>query len=152
MILDQSFLVSHIFTSRSWIHVCTATDDLKTAWVELLGRPFHGLDPALFSSDFELIENRYLKEAAKKSLANAGREQEGFYDFSLNSVKCEEGDIIVIILSDCHEMPTEALHTLIGKATEHKAHIAVIELHAHANNGISNHSFLELFLLSSFYP
>uniref|UniRef100_A0A914X6Q8 SIS domain-containing protein n=1 Tax=Plectus sambesii TaxID=2011161 RepID=A0A914X6Q8_9BILA len=124
---------THMTERKSWIHVCTAADEQKAAWEELLGRPFHGLEPASFSSDFEHITNCYLKEAAIKSLANAGREQEEFYDFSLNSVKCEEGDLVVVILSDCHPMPAKALENLISKAVENKARIAVIELHAPAN-------------------
>lgn len=143
VIVCTNFIIIYDFSvHRSWIHVFTAADDLKSGWIELLGRAFHGLDPARFSSDFEQITNPYLKEAAKKSLANAGREQESFYDFSLNSVKCEEGDLVVIIVSDCHEMPADALRTLIGKAVGNKAHVAVIELHASANTGNLSAVFL----------
>src|SRR5690606_10324623 len=37
---------------RSWIQVWTPADDQAQAWLALLHRPFHGLDPALYEAPF----------------------------------------------------------------------------------------------------
>ncbi len=70
---------------RCWLQVWTEGTDLREAWRNFLGRPFRGLDPALYGKPFsEQVADPYLREAALRSLANAGNDQEHFYDFSFS--------------------------------------------------------------------
>ena len=66
-----------------WIQVWTEGKDLHEAWQNFLGREFHGLEEKLYKPFFlDQIEDSYLKEAAIKSLSQAGNDQKDLYDFS----------------------------------------------------------------------
>lgn len=89
---------------KSWIQVWTpATDKLK-AWENFLGRPFYGLDKKFYEEPFsQNIEDTYLKNAALRSLNNAGSEQQFLYDFSYSKPNVDvhgpqENDLGVMVL------------------------------------------------------
>ena len=67
---------------KSWIQVWTTSSNLAEAWHSLLGRQFHGLNYDKYQAVFSQISSDYLREAALKSLKNAGNEQQFLYDFS----------------------------------------------------------------------
>ncbi|RPJ54666.1 MAG: hypothetical protein EHM24_31465, partial [Acidobacteria bacterium] len=58
---------------KCWFQVATAASTAAEAWQAFLGRPFRGLDPALYRKPFETeVEDPYLRRAALASLARAG--------------------------------------------------------------------------------
>ncbi|NOR13865.1 MAG: hypothetical protein GQ545_11495 [Candidatus Aminicenantes bacterium] len=66
-----------------WLQVWTEGEDLHEAWQKFLGREFHGLEEKFYKPFFlDQIEDSYLKEAALKSLSQAGNDQKNLYDFS----------------------------------------------------------------------
>jgi len=68
---------------RCWIQVWTEAPDARAAWLAFLGRPFRGLDPALYRKPFaEDVDDPYLREKALASLTKAGDDQALLYDFS----------------------------------------------------------------------
>ena len=91
---------------KCWVQVWTEASDLHQAWQAFLGRPFRGLNPAIYRKPFEQsVEDPYLREAALRSLANAGDDQEGSYDFSFSEENIRRrgpraGDLGVAVLTD----------------------------------------------------
>jgi N-acetylmuramic acid 6-phosphate (MurNAc-6-P) etherase len=91
---------------KCWLQVWTEADDLKEAWKKFLGRPFRGLESSFYRATFEeKVEDPYLREAALRSLANAGNDQELLYDFSFSASNVERrgpqaGDLGVAVLVD----------------------------------------------------
>jgi N-acetylmuramic acid 6-phosphate etherase len=91
---------------KCWVQVWTEASDLKEAWQVFLGRPFRGLEPALYRAPFEQsVADPYLREAALRSLSNAGNDQESAYDFSFSAANVrhrgpEAGDLGVMVLMD----------------------------------------------------
>jgi N-acetylmuramic acid 6-phosphate (MurNAc-6-P) etherase len=91
---------------RCWLQVWTEAADLKDAWRRFLGRPFRGLESSFYRRAFETqVEDPYLREAALRSLANAGDDQELSYDFSFSAANIERrgprvGDLGVAVLVD----------------------------------------------------
>jgi N-acetylmuramic acid 6-phosphate etherase len=91
---------------HAWVQVWTDAGDLRSAWHNFLGRPFKGLDPARYQVPFErLVDDPYLREAALRSLKNAGNDQELSYDFSFSDSNIarrgpEPGDLGVLVLLD----------------------------------------------------
>jgi N-acetylmuramic acid 6-phosphate etherase len=89
---------------RCWVQVWTEAADLRSAWREFLGRPFSGLDPARYQPAFaSQVEDRYLREAALRSLESAGSDQEFCYDFSFSESNLMRrgpapGDLGVLVL------------------------------------------------------
>ncbi len=70
---------------KCWIQVWTEGKDIKDAWRNFLGRNFRGLKESFYREPFETqIDDPYLKEAALRSLKNAGDDQELLYDFSFS--------------------------------------------------------------------
>lgn len=70
---------------KCWIQVWTDAKDIKDAWCKFLGRDFRGLEESFYREPFEnQIEDTYLREAALRSLKNAGNDQESLYDFSFS--------------------------------------------------------------------
>ena len=68
---------------KCWIQVWTDAPDAVSAWKAFLGRPFRGLDPAVYRKPFEgQIDDPYLRDKAVSSLARAGNDQSALYDFS----------------------------------------------------------------------
>jgi N-acetylmuramic acid 6-phosphate etherase len=91
---------------RCWVQVWTEAADRRQAWRAFLGRPFRGLDSGLYREPFETqVSDPYLREAALRSLANAGSEQEDCYDFSFSESNMnirgpQPGDLGVVVLLD----------------------------------------------------
>lgn len=67
---------------KCWIQVWTPAASGAEAWALFLGRRFRGLDPARYTVPFSRIRDPFLREAALRSLARAGDEQQSLYDFS----------------------------------------------------------------------
>ncbi len=95
---------------RSWIQVWTPADGPQQAWQALLQRPFHGLSRERYLGPFEQeVTDPYLREAALRSLRDAGSEQQARYDLSFSAANLERsgpqpGDHgALIVLGD--EMP-----------------------------------------------
>jgi len=88
------------------VQVWTEASDLREAWLNFLGRPFHGMESAFYKRPFEEeIEDAYLRQAALRSLTQAGNDQELCYDFSFSSANIEKrgpqpGDLGVLVLVD----------------------------------------------------
>lgn len=71
---------------QSWIQVWTDAKDGSAAWQAMLGRPFRGLDAALYRGPFEQqIDDGYLRKAALDSLTRAGDGQQQLYDLSFSA-------------------------------------------------------------------
>jgi hypothetical protein len=91
---------------RCWVQVWTEAFDLREAWRNFLGRSFCGLDSPFYRDEFEKqVSDPYLREAALRSLANAGNDQEYSYDFSFSGSNIEfkgpmPGDLGVAVLLD----------------------------------------------------
>lgn len=91
---------------KCWLQVWTPAADGAEAWQKFLGRPFYGLDAKLYERPFATqVKDKYLKEAALRSLANAGNEQQFLYDFSFaaaNIARCAPAadDLGVVVISD----------------------------------------------------
>ncbi|MDD8027874.1 MAG: hypothetical protein PHI34_15350, partial [Acidobacteriota bacterium] len=91
---------------KCWIQVWTNAADARAAWQALLGRPFRGLKPSLYKVPFEeQIDDAYLREKALASLAKAGDDQAGLYDFSFAGTNAarrasKRGDLAVLALVD----------------------------------------------------
>lgn len=64
----------------------TSAATLDEAWLQLLNRPFKGLESSNYRERFETeIADPYLRTQALKSLGNAGNDQQFKYDFSYES-------------------------------------------------------------------
>jgi len=91
---------------KCWLQVWTEAEDLRDAWKKFLGRRFRGLETSFYGSAFETqVEDPYLREAALRSLSNAGNDQELSYDFSFSAANIERrgpkaGDLGVAVLVD----------------------------------------------------
>jgi N-acetylmuramic acid 6-phosphate etherase len=89
---------------KCWIQVWGEAPDAASAWLAFLGRPFRGLDPALYREPFAgEVEDPYLRQAALESLKKAGNDQAALYDlsFSLANTKGRApapGDIAVAVV------------------------------------------------------
>ncbi len=88
-----------------WVQVWTAADDLHAAWRHFLGRPFRGLEPSRCQPAFETqVDDPYLRQAALRSLKNAGHDQEFLYDFAFSPGNVERrgpapGDLGVLVVT-----------------------------------------------------
>jgi N-acetylmuramic acid 6-phosphate (MurNAc-6-P) etherase len=91
---------------RCWVQVWTKAADFREAWESFLGRPFRGLADSFYRTPFEReVPDPYLREAALRSLASAGNDQERIYDFSFSRLNVEQkgpqpGDLGVAVLID----------------------------------------------------
>jgi N-acetylmuramic acid 6-phosphate (MurNAc-6-P) etherase len=71
---------------KSWLQVWTEAENSREAWYHFLGREFRGLGESFYKPYFtSQISDIYLKQAALKSLAKAGHDQEKLYDFSFSN-------------------------------------------------------------------
>jgi N-acetylmuramic acid 6-phosphate etherase len=119
-----------------WVQVWTEACDFREAWRNFLGRPFRGLDPWFYREPFQgQVLDPYLREAALRSLANAGNDQENSYDFSFSGSNVEikgpqPGDLGVVVLLDeeVEELLASgsAFHRFISLVHERGARLAVI--------------------------
>lgn len=91
---------------KSWIQVWTEGKDQLEAWKNLLGREFRGMKEQFYFSHFkEKIKDRYLKEAALRSLKQAGESQRDMYDLSFSQANIirrgpEKGELGVLVCLD----------------------------------------------------
>ena len=91
---------------KSWVRVWIPATDYKDAWVNMLGRPFRGLNPILYKKSIARnVKDNLLRTIAIKSLDKTGQTQEMLYDFSFSKFNIEhrgvkEGDLGIIILLD----------------------------------------------------
>ncbi len=91
---------------KCWLQVWTEAANLHEAWRCFLGRPFRGLESSFYQRAFEdQVEDPYLRQAALRSLANAGNDQEFSYDFSFSDSNIVRsgpvrGDLGVAVLID----------------------------------------------------
>jgi N-acetylmuramic acid 6-phosphate etherase len=91
---------------KCWFQVWTEGKDQRQAWQNFFGRDFRGLEEAFYLPHFtDQIDDDYLKEAAMRSLFQAGSDQEKFYDlsFSANNIHHrgpQEGDMGVLVCLD----------------------------------------------------
>ncbi len=90
---------------KSWIQVWTPAASGAEAWSLFLGRPFRGLDRALYEPPFSRIPDPFLRETALRSLARAGDDQRALYDFSFADFNKTrrlpmEDDVVVTVLLD----------------------------------------------------
>ena len=89
---------------KCWIQVWADAPDIPSAWRAFLGRPFRGLEPALYRGPFETeIEDPYLRDKALASLTRAGNDQQKLYDFSFSDAAVKKrgprkGDLCVMAL------------------------------------------------------
>ncbi len=123
-------------TRRCWLQVWTEANDLKDAWGRFLGRPFRGLDSSFYRKPFEEeVDDPYLRDAALRSLANAGNEQELLYDFSFSAPNVERrgpqaGDLGVAVFIG-HEFlqlaqPGSAFRRFVDLQHERGARVVII--------------------------
>ncbi len=118
---------------RSWIQVLAPVGDPASAWLMLLHRPFHGLDPARYAKPFETrIDDPWLRAAAARSLANAGAEQQALYDLSLASrnphaSNVAPGDHAALILLGT-EAPDALSNSWLRNARKQGASTAIVHV------------------------
>jgi N-acetylmuramic acid 6-phosphate etherase len=109
---------------QCWVQVWTEAADSREAWINFLGRPFRGLDPTLYRSPFEYeVADPYLREAALRSLQNAGNDQEFLYDFSFSPANVERrgpvpGDLGVLVLVDAEVDELSDSGSSVGRFTQ----------------------------------
>jgi len=91
---------------KCWFQVWTEGKDQKHAWQNFLGRDFCGLEESFYKPNFEdQIDDDFLRQAAQKSLSQAGKNQEKLYDFSfyvenISKKGPQHGDLGVLVCVD----------------------------------------------------
>jgi N-acetylmuramic acid 6-phosphate (MurNAc-6-P) etherase len=121
---------------QCWVQVWTEASDLRQAWRNFLGRPFRGLEASFYRESFEKqVSDPYLREAALRSLANAGNDQEYSYDFSFSGANVaikgpQPGDLCVAVLLDdeLEELltPGSAFHDFVSLVHERRTRLAIL--------------------------
>ena len=121
---------------KCWMQVWTPAGDAKTAWEKLLGRPFCGLDTAIYEQPFVArIGDQFLREAALRSLQKAGNDQQLRYDFSFSQASLpnrtpQAGDLGVAIISGAEKdelaIPATPLSQWLKLFHTKRANIGVI--------------------------
>jgi N-acetylmuramic acid 6-phosphate etherase len=125
---------------KCWIQVWTDAADSRTAWQSLLGRPFRGLKGDLYQRPFDdQIDDNYLREKALASLARAGDDQAGLYDFAFADPnvrlrKPKTGDLAVMALvadeSQSLSNPNSSFRRLAQLALGNNANLGLILVQA----------------------
>ncbi len=121
---------------RCWVQVWTEAAGLSEAWRNFLGRPFKGLRESFYRDAFERqVSDPYLREAALRSLTNAGDDQESSYDFSFSPSNVERrgprpGDLGVLVLLDEElvelDRPDSSFNKFIRLCQERGANLAAL--------------------------
>ncbi len=121
-----------------WTQVWTEAPDLREAWRVFLGRPFRGLDSGLYRKPFEeQVDDPYLREAALRSLTNAGNDQEYSYDFSFSESNAarrgpqqEDLGVVVVMDEEVRELlyPNSCWRRFLDLFRERGARLAVLML------------------------
>jgi N-acetylmuramic acid 6-phosphate (MurNAc-6-P) etherase len=119
-----------------WLQVWTEGEDLHEAWQNFLGREFHGLEEKFYKPHFlDQIEDSYFKEAALKSLSQAGNDQKNLYDFSfadrnIQTRGPQKGDVGVLVCLneeiDGLSIPDSPSHRFIRLFKENNASLGLI--------------------------
>ncbi len=127
-----------------WVQVWTEAGDLREAWRNFLGRPFRGLDHSFYREPFETqVQDTYLREAAMRSLSQAGNDQELSYDFSFSgrnvTVKGPRpGDLGVAVLIDEEVEDLLSAGSAFNRFTtlvrDRGAHLAVVAVRDESRN------------------
>ncbi len=121
---------------KCWLQVWTDGKDYWEAWKNFLGRCFRGLKEDFYQPLFlSQIDDIYLKNAALKSLKQAGNDQETLYDFSFaeENIKRrgpQKGDLGVLVCVD-NEIddlsgPDSSSHKFVDLFKRNNANVAVI--------------------------
>lgn len=134
---------------KCWIQVWTPAKDSQEAWLNFLGRPFHGLDPKIYEEPFSTqVSDQFLREAALRSLKKGGPDQQNLYDFSFadSNVRYrapQEGDLGVVVASDQEIAqladPASPFSRFIKLCQEKMAYVTLILVGA---NGLTNNEAL----------
>jgi N-acetylmuramic acid 6-phosphate (MurNAc-6-P) etherase/succinate dehydrogenase flavin-adding protein (antitoxin of CptAB toxin-antitoxin module) len=121
---------------KCWLQVWTRARDYKEAWQNFLGREFRGLEKSFYEHLLlSQIKDPYLKEAALRSLSQAGNDQKSLYDFSLSKTNIkmrgpQQNDLGVLVFLDdeIDELTdTESLwRQFIALFKEKKADLALV--------------------------
>jgi hypothetical protein len=121
---------------KCWLQVWTEGKDYKQAWQNFLGRGFRGLDEKFYKPHFSSqIDDVYLKEAALRSLSNAGNDQDKLYDFSFSEENIEtrgprERDLgaLVCVDEEIDELSDaeSSLFRFIAHFKENNANLALV--------------------------
>jgi N-acetylmuramic acid 6-phosphate (MurNAc-6-P) etherase len=121
---------------KCWIQVWTDGKDQMHAWQNFLGRDVRGLEESFYKPNFQdHIDDDFLRQAALKSLSQAGKNQEKLYDFSFSSENIskkgpQQGDLGVLVCLDeeIDEIfsPDSAPNQFISLFKEKKATLALI--------------------------
>jgi N-acetylmuramic acid 6-phosphate etherase len=121
---------------KCWFQVWTEGRDGKQAWRNFLGRDFRGLDEDFYKPAFlSDIDDDYLKQAAMKSLSQAGNDQEKRYDLSFSARNIRrrgprEGDQGVLVCMDEEmdelERHDSSFHRFLSLLREKKSRAALI--------------------------
>ncbi len=121
---------------KCWIQVWTDGKDQMHAWQNFLGRDVRGLEESFYKPNFQdHIDDDFLRQAALKSLSQAGKNQEKLYDFSFSSENIskkgpQQGDLGVLVCLDeeIDEIfsPDSAPNQFISLFKEKKANLAMI--------------------------
>jgi N-acetylmuramic acid 6-phosphate etherase len=121
---------------RCWLQVWTEAPDAKEAWQNLLGRPFRGLESPTYKASFSIrVEDPYLREAALRSLTNAGNDQAALYDFSFSGANIERkgpapGDLSVAVAVDEEldelEDKASSFHNFFWMSSERGANLVLL--------------------------
>jgi N-acetylmuramic acid 6-phosphate etherase len=121
---------------KCWVQVWTEAGNLHEAWRVLLGRDFRGFDPVFYRSPLEVeVPDPYLRDAALRSLARAGNDQEFCYDFSFAQSNVERrgpqaGDVGVLALWDTEvaecDQPQSGLRRFLDLHHAHQASVCCV--------------------------
>jgi N-acetylmuramic acid 6-phosphate (MurNAc-6-P) etherase len=130
---------------RCWVQVWTKAGDFREAWESFLGRPFQGLEDSCYRAPFEReILDPYLREAALRSLAGAGNDQEQVYDFSFSRSNIEHkgpqpGDLGVAVLVDQElaelEQSRSSFREFVDLVHDRGARLALVSVGARNGKG-----------------
>lgn len=121
---------------QCWVQVWTEAENAREAWLGFLGRRFRGLEEERYRLPFEReVADPYLREAALRSLAHAGSDQETAYDFSFSAFNIEhrgprQGDLGVLVAVDDEAQEIgrsgSAFHTFAELVRGRGARLAVL--------------------------
>ena len=123
---------------KCWFQVWTEAETGREAWKAFLGRPFRGLKRELYLQAFATqIDDCFLREAALRSLAQAGDEQENLYDFSMSAdnlqrrgLKKDDLGVIVLLGEEPNELlkADSSFHRFLMHCRENGARIVIVSV------------------------
>ncbi|MFQ6037583.1 MAG: hypothetical protein ACE5LV_03090, partial [Candidatus Aminicenantales bacterium] len=121
---------------KSWAQVWTEAKNGHQAWRCLLGRAFRGLETSRCIPRIEAeVQDPFLKQAACRSLKQAGKDQENLYDFSFGPENLrrrgpQTDDLGVVVCMDDEiqdlQNPDSAFSRFIALFGERGARVALL--------------------------